>query len=238
MHDLDVSIEKAQHYLEAFPEDQRPDLAPLLEFWETKREKARARMLDYLDSADYFDFKRKFGLFLSKPGAGARPVRLNQPQVYKVCELAPVFIHSRLAAVRAYQDHLEDAPVELLHALRIEFKKLRYTVEYFREVLGESAGGVIEDLKTIQDHLGDLCDAHIAVGFLEKVIALEIDDAAPPEDRPSEPDDLPAELAGVAAYLEDRRQERQRLIEGFPALWERFSSPEFRQALSAALSAL
>jgi CHAD domain-containing protein len=77
--------------------------------------------------------------------------------------LAPLLIYTRLASVRAFNAILPDASIEQLHGLRIEFKKLRYTIEFFREVLGEEARAVIDDLKALQDHLGDLNDAQGAI---------------------------------------------------------------------------
>ena len=55
--------------------------------------------------------------------------------------------------------------------LRIEFKKFRYTVEYFREVLGKRAFEVIEEVKPLQDHLGDMNDAQVASQILREFIA-------------------------------------------------------------------
>ena len=42
---------------------------------------------------------------------------------------APVLIYTRLAGVRAYGPLLSTASLEQLHALRIEFKKLRYALD-------------------------------------------------------------------------------------------------------------
>jgi CHAD domain-containing protein len=43
-------------------------------------------------------------------------------------------IYTRLEAVRAYEAILPQATIPQLHLLRIEFKKLRYAVEFFRDV--------------------------------------------------------------------------------------------------------
>ena len=94
-------------------------------------------MTAYLDSKAYARFKRDFNVFLNTPFAGAKQVGGSEPEPQLVRQIAPVLIYTRLASVRAFETHLEDAPIERLHMLRIEFKKLRYTVEYFQEVLGK-----------------------------------------------------------------------------------------------------
>jgi len=225
-------MEKAGRYLDSQPEDQRDALDPLIESWNQQREAARNKMLVYLDSEDYSNFKRKFNVFLKTPGAGARKVPKDIPSPNLVFELAPVLIYQRLGAVRSYDPFLEEAPLELLHVLRIEFKKLRYTVEYFREVLGQEAKTVINDLKKMQDHLGDLNDANVAVQSLGDFIeSWDVEQAKLPE---SEGENID----GVAAYLTYQQAELVRLRDTFPEAWAYVNRPEFRQNLASSISVL
>jgi CHAD domain-containing protein len=233
VRDLDVFMEKAQHYLATIPEERHAGLDPLLAGWMEQREAARTEMLAWMDSKAYTDFKRKFNLFLSTPGAGARSAPTGMPTPTKVRDLAPVLIYTRLAAVRAYAPYLDDAPIELLHALRIEFKKLRYTVEYFQEPLGKQAKDVIELLKQMQDHLGDLNDADVAAGLLNQFIqdweALQT--ASPGDERQV--------IDEVHHYLAYRHDERQHLMETFQEEWhKRFWQPAFRRYIAQAVSVL
>jgi CHAD domain-containing protein len=219
VRDLDVFIEKAQHYLEIQPADRIEDLTPLLQAWEDQREIARQQMLEYLNSTDYTIFKREFNTFLQTPGAGALSTPTGQPFPNRVCELAPVLIFTRLAHVLAYDPYLPGAPVERLHALRIEFKKLRYTVEYFRDVLGSKAKDIIEELKTIQDHLGDLNDADVASQILQAFI----------ED--AQQTSALENLEAVHHYLDYRVAEMAQLRQSFPQVWANFMRPGFRRRL-------
>ena len=124
------------------------------------------------------------------------------------------------------------AQVAQLHALRIEFKKLRYTLEYFREVLGEEAKGIINEIKGLQDHLGDLNDARVAAemlrDFLPRWDAIQ---ATLPvaERRGPEP---------ILVYLASRYAERQRLMLSFKDAWRRFNRPELREKLAMAVGVL
>ena len=94
----------------------------------------------------------------------------DKPLPNRVCHLVPTLIYDRYQVVRGYETVIEDAPIETLHALRIDCKRLRYSLEFFREVLGPEAKDVIREVVIIQDHLGDLHDADVAcsllVGFL------------------------------------------------------------------------
>jgi CHAD domain-containing protein len=146
--------------------------------------------------------------------------------------MAPVLIYTRLVAVRAYAAVLPSATVELLHALRIECKKLRYTVEFFREVLGHEAKAVIDDLKDLQDHLGDLNDAQVATHTLNDFLAAwDARQAALPLAERQNPE-------SVVAYLAYRHAERHGLITTFHDMWQRFARQEFRTNLALAVSVL
>lgn len=233
VRDLDVFMEKAQHYTQALPEERRGGLNPLLDHWKNEREIARAEMLKVLDGEAYVEFKRKFNIFLHTPGAGARAIPAGQPTPRTVAEIAPVLIYSRLAETRAFAPFLKDAPIELLHMLRIEFKKLRYTLEYFEEVLGKQARYVINELKLLQDHLGDLNDAQVATQILRQFI----------EQWESQQATLPIHerqnIEEVVNYLAFRHAERHRLMASFQDAWrQHFERASFRRALAQAVSVL
>jgi CHAD domain-containing protein len=233
VRDLDVLMDKARKYIAGLPEDRRQGLDPLLEYWTAQRAAAREEMLAYLDGKDYADFKRQFNIFLNTPGAGARPVPPGQPVPHTVRDLAPALIYERLAAVRAYAPLLADAPVETLHALRIEFKKLRYTVEYFQEALGKRSKIVLDLCKQLQDHLGDLNDAEVAAHLLHQFID-EWDagqNALPIHER--------RHIGEVVNYLAYNHAERHRLMSTFQNVWhKRFEHSAFRRSLAQAVSVL
>jgi len=232
VRDLDVAMEKARAYLENLPAEQRGDLTPLFYAWEKQREEARRRMAAHMESPDYRTFKRKFNLFLHTEGAGARPLPKDQPRASTVQELAPELIYRRLAAVRAYEPFLQNAPIERLHALRIECKKLRYTVEYFGEVLGPQADEVINGLKTLQDHLGDLNDAQVATQTLREFI-----DAWEPQ-QAGLPISQRQSLEAIVSYLAARHAELHHLMTTFYEVWKRVQSAGFKRKLAMAISIL
>ena len=232
VRDLDVFMEKAGRYLETLPEDQRLGLDPLLNAWRGERDTGRAAMLEHLNGEGYATFKRKFLALLSTPGAGARRLSRADPTPDLVRHIVPVLVYTRLAAVRAYEPILGTASLEQLHALRIEFKQLRYTLEFFSEVLGEEAQEVIAVIKGLQDHLGDLNDANVAFQILREFLD-EWDDrqAGLPVEQRQNPEP-------VVAYLAAKHAERHRLMVTFRKAWQRFDRPELRAKLASAVSVL
>jgi CHAD domain-containing protein len=232
VRDLDVFMEKAQRYIQSLPEEQHHGLDPLLEAWSQEREVDRVKMLEYLQSADYDSFKRKFLSFLMAPGRGERQPAKESPAPVRVHSIAPVLVYTRLASVRAFEPILPMASIEQLHALRIEFKKFRYTVEFFREVLGPEIKDVINELKTIQDHLGDLNDADVACKILREFLdGWEARQLGLPVYERQNPEP-------VVAYLAAKHAERHRLMVTFPEAWSRFNRPELRAELAEAVSVL
>ena len=230
VRDLDVFIEKAQHYLDTLPQEQRSGLEPLLVLWENERQNGREKMLDHLNSEDFANFKRKFLKFVSTPGAGTRPVFEISPPL--VQHIVPALIYTRLAAVRAYGPILESATIAQLHSLRIEFKKLRYTLEFFREVLGEEAGELIEEIKNLQDHLGDLNDADVACSILRQFLdEWESRQVYTPISERENPEP-------VVAYLANKHAERYFLTTTFQDVWQGFDQPGMRTKLASAVAVL
>jgi CHAD domain-containing protein len=232
VRDLDVFEEKAMRYLQDLPEGARNGLNPLLETWRAQRAKTRADMLSFLDSERYERFKREYAEFLQTEGAGARPVPDGRPVPYQVRHVAPRLIYTRYEEVRAYETVLDDAQIETLHALRIDCKYLRYTLEFLEEVLGPEGKAVIDEVKAMQDHLGDLNDAEVAIGMLSEFLAgwdAAQSDVPLTQRRSGE---------GIVTYLASRHAEKHRLVVTFPDAWDRLNREEVRRWLALAIAAL
>jgi CHAD domain-containing protein len=232
VRDLDVFEEKARRYLDGVPESARNGLDPLLETWRGQRETARVKMIAFLDSDRYRQFKQEFGEFLQLEGAGARPIEQDRPVPYQVRHVAPRLIYTRYEAVRAYETVLDDAQIETLHALRIDCKYLRYTLEFLQELLGAGGEAVIAEVKTMQNHLGDLNDADVSVRLLNDF--LRDWDASEGGLSP----DSRRGLDGVIAYFKARQADRHRLLATFSTAWDRLNRYEVRRRLALAVAEL
>lgn len=228
VRDLDVFMERAQSYLDTLSPGRAHDLDPLLDVWRAQREQAREKMIDYLDGDRYRDFVDAFCLFLETPGAGIKDTNEIPPRPTLVSHVAPQLIYTRWAGVQAFGPLLDGAPISVLHALRIECKRLRYTIEFFREVLGAEAQQVVAQVVELQDHLGSLNDADVANAMLSDFLF------APKTSKASERVIAP----GVVSYLAAKQGELQILIASFPQAWERFNRPEVRRRLANAVAVL
>jgi len=176
VRDFDVFIEKAEAFLEKQKKSGRIDLAALLEYWRARQRKAHRKLVKHLDSNRYHKFTGRFQHFIDTPGKGALPISPKEPVPHTVSQLAPSLIYDQIAQVRAYAPVLPGAPIETMHELRIEFKKLRYIIEFLQDVLGPETAAVITVLKKVQDHLGDLNDANIACNQLNRLIEYQVKD--------------------------------------------------------------
>lgn len=242
VRDLDVFWEKTQGYLDSQPSEQPVDLEPLRKVWEDQRETSRERMLSYLDSDRYDRFKERFEKYLKTSGAAALPVfsAKGAPLPRRLRHVVPVAVYQRLAAVWAYDEWVTgpNVPMERLHQLRIAAKGLRYTLEYFSEVLGPEAETVIEEVKGLQDHLGDLQDAVVASNLLRDFLTWGTWGHGPDTVKEARPPEEPIVAPGVAIYLAARQTEIQHLVDTFPQVWTRFQGPEFSQLAVSALAPL
>jgi CHAD domain-containing protein len=219
---------KARDFSEGLPDDEAADLDPLFATWLEHRQAARAKMLAYLDGKRYQRFVREFGSFLDEEGAGALLPPPGKPVAYQVYQIVPTLIYGRYETVRGYEPVLADASLETLHALRIDCKRLRYALEFFREVLGPEARAVIKDVVTIQDHLGDLNDADVACRLMIEFL----DGWSAREGRER------VHIGGVTRYLVARQNELRALVDSFPQAWRNLNRPEVRRQLALAVSVL
>jgi CHAD domain-containing protein len=106
-----------------------------------------------------------------------------------------------------------------LHRLRILFKRLRYTCEYFNELYGGALDGAIARFIRFQDCLGRYQDAVIAASLLDGLPGSrkpeDGGDAGRDRDRP--------DLAGATAKIQEiLRAERGLQREAFAELWVDF----------------
>jgi CHAD domain-containing protein/transposase-like protein len=232
VRDLDVFYGKTQGYLETLPEECRYGLDPLLAAWRAEREAARARLLEYLDSDQYRRFVARFQEFLEKPEAAELPALAADGSVvpHRVADVLPAVIYQRMAAVWAYAGPLAapDPPLVRFHRLRIAGKFLRYTLEFFEEVLGPEGRPLIRSTKDLQDHLGDLQDAVVTCGVLRTFLTWGAWN--PPRRASHEPPGVVA--PGVAAYLARRQRELQELVDTFPSTWAKVNGPQFGRELA------
>jgi CHAD domain-containing protein len=145
-----------------------------------------------------------------------------------VRDVLPSILYARFADISAYSEWVEGphVSVERLHRLRIAAKGLRYTFEFFEDMIGEDAKIMVEELKSFQDHLGDLHDAVVAIDLLGSFLGTgkwgSVENGKISGDK-----ELSENTNKIEGYLEYREEELQMLINTFPEIWERIRNGEF-----------
>jgi CHAD domain-containing protein len=181
----------------------------------TQRDEARTELIGILDSKNYRRFIKDFGEFLTTTGQGA-----SKESTYSVGLMLPGIIYGRLAAVRAYDHDVETHTPETLHALRVEFKRLRYAVSSFADVLGKESGDFVDELKAIQDHLGRLNDLVVAQSTLNDLLE-DLDEA---------------HAASLQIYIDKLAAEQVELQNSFTDVWKRFNTKTVQRKLALAVA--
>jgi CHAD domain-containing protein len=222
VRDMDVLLAAAKTHQSTLPGAEARALQVLLEAWTRRRETARHRMVDKLRGAAHAVFKEQYTTFLDTPGAGARSDPAPRPTLVR--HVMPYEIWRHHGALCAYEKMLPWASAETLHALRIHGKRLRYLLEFFREVVGGSVEKPIRALVALQDHLGELQDCVVTIGLVDDFLA-----------GPDAGGD--SEAAAVAGrYREVRRARIDELRRGLERPWSGLTAPDFRANLSRAVS--
>jgi CHAD domain-containing protein len=235
--DLDVFMEKTQQYLATLPVECAADLDIVQERWRAQRDKAQEKLIAYLESDVYRAFVDEMAEFVSTPGLGSADLELVRFSPVNARHVAPGMIYEAYQGVRVYESEVPCASLEILHQLRLAAKQLRYTIEFFREILGKEANDVISTVVKMQDHLGALNDANVAQAMLRKYMRQEVKRVRK-EQQGFVNSVEPPRLGGVVAYLEYREQEILELIDTFPPVWEEVISQGTHQKLALSISIL
>jgi CHAD domain-containing protein/uncharacterized protein YjbK len=240
VRDLDVFREKTQIYIDRLPPERQNELEPLMVVLNAEHQKARNRLLELLDSDRYVRFKKSFSIFLKKPGAAEPPMLTSEgaPFPHRIRHVLPIVVYQRLARVRAFEELVNkpDVAVEQLHQLRIAFKGLRYTLEFFREVLGRDADALIKEIKEMQDHLGALQDAVVTCNILRDFLNWGAWGHGGSDKKAAQR--KPVIAPGVASYLAARQMELKNLLDQFPGLWIKIANQDFSRCIASLVAPL
>jgi CHAD domain-containing protein len=228
VRDLDVLIEAAERHQAGLGAGAAKAFRPVLHDWRERRRVARDELLTYLNGDDYRAFTERYATFLSTAGAGVKdgaPGDLPEPQLVR--HVLPAAIWEHYGRVRAYETVLGWAPLETIHALRIEGKRLRYLLEFFGEVLEPRPESAVAALVALQDHIGELHDVEVAIGLLREFLT-----------RRAHGSTDPAVIGAAKEYLKIEQARLRALERTLTRPWRRVISRGFRLALARAVAAL
>jgi CHAD domain-containing protein len=222
VRDIDVLLEHLDGHISRLPVAGREAMEPLRAAWRRQRELARGRLVARLDSKQYRAFVEDYLDFSESPGAGEVQTPMGQPSLVR--DSAGSRILAAYERVRAYETIITWADVPTLHALRIECKRLRYTLEYFSEVMPVSSRKLIAGVTEVQDHLGLLNDADVAGRITREWL------------NANAPYLAASSREAVGLYLDAREADVEYLRRSFRPLWRRLTGPAFRRTLGLSIT--
>jgi CHAD domain-containing protein len=152
--------------------------------------------------------------FLYKPPpASATAVNAELP----IIELARNRIYKKFRGVaKTGSKILANTEDELLHALRIECKKLRYLMEFFANLVPrKKINALIAQLKNLQDNLGDFNDLCVQQEYLLNM-ATEL---------PDDQQQLKKTLVAIGSLVEALNHEKQTVKGAFARTFADFAAP-------------
>lgn len=218
VRDLDVMLIKLRAYQQHRGTLAPEPLLPLRRWFTQQREERRRELLLWLDSPEYATFLHRGHDLLRAPLARNGSPGTSQ----RVAAIAPALIYGQLAKVKALDSVIEEGSAEQIHDLRIECKKLRYTIEHLKDLLGDKIDPLVASLKVVQDTLGEYNDHHVMLDFI----------AEAREERVEIP---PRHLDDYERHL---REDIQRQREAIPGVWKDFLTKKNHKALSKAVGGL
>jgi CHAD domain-containing protein len=165
LRDLDVYLLDEESYKAMLPPVLRDDIDPLFDHLRKKRSRALQAVLRGLKTKKYAKIMQDWEAFLEKTDqSSATAVNAELP----VIDLARKRIDKKYrGVVKAGILILQNTEDEMLHALRIDCKKLRYLMEFFSSLFASNKiNALIAQLKKLQDNLGDFNDLCVQVDYL------------------------------------------------------------------------
>jgi len=234
LRDLDVMLESLQNrYYPNLPADEQKVLDKALLNLLKQRYRALKGVRAILEHKTYESLKQSIEDWLEKPQYRAiehLPIAEVLPDLL-LPQVSEFFLHPAWLLGTEYKDgkvkvadDLNAEAVEeklaadgtILHDLRKQAKRVRYLMNLFGDFYGETYEAYVEDVKAVQECLGDIQDSEVLGEFLTDFV-----------DR-----DLKKELPKLADIL---AKNRYAAWQKWQALQRRYLNSEIRQGLRSVL---
>jgi CHAD domain-containing protein/transposase len=230
VRDRDVLLIHMTKHIETLGNDARDAFQLLLHVWHEERNTHLHKLHDHISSKQFPELIDSLSRFIASPDEGnAREITNASGVPLRMGTLAPLMIEQRYADILAFGPYLPTATLDLLHGLRIHCKKLRYTMEFFSELLGEGARDVHRQVVEMQDLLGEIQDAQTAgeliTSFVDSLEKRQLDVTFTERINP----------APLLHYLATRQSEKHELLASVQPAWSQLTGSAFRERMLRAL---
>ncbi|MCC3404562.1 MAG: CHAD domain-containing protein [Microcoleus sp. PH2017_10_PVI_O_A] len=234
LRDLDVMLESLQNrYYPNLPADEQEVLDEALLSLLKQRRRALKRVRAVLEHKSYQSLKESIENWIEKPQFRAiehLPIAEVLPDLL-LPQVSEFFLHPAWLLGTEYEDgkvkvsdDLNESAVEeklaaegtILHDLRKQAKRVRYLMNLFGDFYGPAYEAYVEDVKAVQECLGDIQDSEVLGEFLTDFV-----------DR-----DLQKELPKLAGLL---AQKRYGAWQKWQVLQRKYLKSEIRQDLRSTL---
>ncbi len=214
LRDLDVYLLERKRYRKMLPKHLRKDIEPLFDFLAAKRAGALASVTAGLQSEEYRQLMHDWSTFLME-AVPENPTAANAQR--QISDLARERLLKRYRKLLSEGNRiLEESDDKLLHALRIDTKKLRYLLEFFAEVLPQKESkALIKQMKRLQENLGTFNDLSVQQAYLLHVA----------EELPLDDPRIRRTLVAIGSLVEKLGAEQATVREEFADIFSKFASP-------------
>jgi CHAD domain-containing protein len=170
VRDLDVLLLRLHREIASLPADEQNAGVALLDALERERTTARAAMLEALTAPRYFGVLERLAETVSAPLPTPAPGDAPQPALVDLVRAEARKLR------RAVEKAGDNPPDEVLHALRIRGKRVRYTGELVAPSLRSTPAGkqvkrLLSATTALQEVLGDHQDACVAEQRIRGLLA-------------------------------------------------------------------
>lgn len=196
LRDLDVFLLDEQNYRALLPENFSDGLSELYTLVRAQRKEEQKIVARYFSSKNYSN----------EISACAEELSLSSVYEMKTATQPILQVAKKLLANRYYKMLAMSASTtsqsadEDVHSLRIEFKKFRYLIEFFIDLLPKKdTNRLVGEVKKIQTVLGNFNDYSTQIDFLQKYLD---------DDRI----EMSKSLSGLIAVLHQKQVEEKRKV--------------------------
>ena len=233
VRDLDVQYENVQKYRTHVSGEDAASLIDyqnhLVDAWQ----QARAELFNQLAGDRYRELVDSLKNFLRQGPPGV--VRDGEDVLSIGAAARQLMGKQRTTLLRRGRAIEPDSPDDDRHAVRIECKRLRYLLEFFRPVYGKPLNRFVKRLKKLQNVLGELQDARVAMQqlreYAERVKAEFGDGAAQRSDA-----NVRRQFSVLDELIETEQNRAASRRAKFQKAWNRFSSKCGKNELLAVLT--
>lgn len=170
VRDLDIGLSYFPVYEKKIAKSWRDNLIPARLLLEDKRQSAQMELAELLGSERMDGILSSWSKYLEEGVLEGTQVALEQAREYGFRQII-----KRYKKVRKRGSKIgKKSPANQFHSLRINVKKLRYLIDFFRPVFDqEEITRLLSGLKGFQDALGSYQDAEVQIQSLSQ-LALDL----------------------------------------------------------------